>query len=255
VAETAGEPERQGKTVPAVRRAAAILSALAAANGPMNLSEVARSINILPSSCLHILRELAATRLVACDLRTKTYRLGPKLVELARAALRQDPLAELVQPHLNSIASTYGVTATASAVSDDNHMVLIAFAHPPVSMSLNVTLGGRVPLMSGAAGRCLAAFENYSRSDLRTAFSKVRWQMPLEFAPWLFEVETVRRTGYSIDRGAFTKGVTTIAVPVRSADGSIRCVIGVGVISAQLESPLMTQAIAALKRAALEIGS
>ena len=253
--ETTPETERQGKKVPAVRRAASILSQLAAADGPMNLSEVARSVNILPSSCLHILRELVAMRLVASDSRTKTYRLGPKIVELAWAAQRQDPLAALVQPHLNSIAGAYGVTATASAASDDNHMVLIAFAHPPVSMSLNVTLGGRVPLMSGAAGRCLAAFGNYSRSRLRSVFSKVRWQMPMEFPAWLEEVEAVRHSGYSMDRGAFTKGVTTIAVPVFTPDGSVRCVIGVGVISAQLENPLMAQAIASLRRAAQHIGT
>ncbi len=77
----------------------------------------------------------------------------------------------------------------------------------------------------------------------------------MEFPAWLEEVEAVRHSGYSMDRGAFTKGVTTIAVPVFTPDGSVRCVIGVGVISAQMENPLMAQAIASLRRAAQHIGT
>jgi len=243
------------KSVPAVRRAAAILSLLAERNHPMTLTQIALAVEILPSSCLHILRELGATRLIAIDTRSKTYRLGPKVVELARALMRQPPIAELVQPYLNEIADTHGVTATASALTNDEHVVLVAYAHPPVSMSLNVTLGGQVPVLSGAAGRCLAAFGTYTRAELRSAFSKVRWQSPLTFSEWIQEVDVVRRLGYSEDKGVFTRGVTTIAAPVFSPDRTVRCIVGVGIISAQLDSAVKPKIIAALKRSASDIGT
>jgi DNA-binding IclR family transcriptional regulator len=243
------------KSVPAVRRATAILSLLAEQTTPMGLSQIARAIDILPSSCLHILRELATARLVSIDPLQKTYRLGPGIVDLARAAMRQDPFAEYAKPHLKQLADEFEVTATATAMVDEGHMACVAFAHPPVSMSLNVTLGGRVPSFSGAAGRCLAAFGNYPRTRLKSGFGKVRWQNPLTFETWLEEVDQVKRTGYSEDRGTFVRGVTTIAAPVFGQDGSVRGIIGVGAITAQLDDECKTKVVAALKRAAHEFGT
>ncbi len=144
------------KSVPAVRRATAILSLLAEQAVPMSLSQIARAVEILPSTCLHILRELSSSRLIAFDPGQKAYRLGSGLVELARTVMRQDSFAEFARPHLKEIAETYDVTATATALVDADHMACVALAHPSVSMSLNVTLGGRVPSLSGAAGRCQA---------------------------------------------------------------------------------------------------
>jgi len=46
------------KTVPAVRRGGAILWRLAECGEPLGLSEIARATDMLPSTALHILREL-----------------------------------------------------------------------------------------------------------------------------------------------------------------------------------------------------
>ncbi len=243
------------KSVPAVRRAAAILSLLAKQAVPMSLSHIARTVEILPSTCLHILRELAVSRLVTFDPGLKAYRLGPGLVELARAVMRQDSFAEFARPHLKEIAEKYNVTATATALIDADHMACVALAHPAVSMSLNVTLGGRVPSLSGAAGRCQAAFGGYTRAQLRSAFGRVRWQIPIRIEDWIEEVEQVRRQGYAEDNGIFTLGVTSIATPVFARDGSVRGAIGIGVITAQLEDKRKAKIITALKHAAQQIGT
>lgn len=242
------------KSVPAVRRAAAILRVLADRAAPLTLSQIAHAVDILPSSCLHILRELAVARLVAFDARHKSYRLGAGLVELARAVMRQDPFAEAAGPYLREIAERFGMTATATAPSDEEHAACVALAHPSVSMSLNVTLGGRVPLLSGAAGRCFAAFGEIPPARLRRDFAKVRWQVSLGFDKWLGEVEGVKAKGYAEDQGAFTRGVTTIAVPVLAQDAALRGVIGVGAISAQLDERLKSRVVRSLKQAARDIG-
>jgi DNA-binding IclR family transcriptional regulator len=248
-------PAAASKSVPAVKRAAAILSLLANEGRPMTLSQIAHAVDVLPGSCLQILRELAQARLLAFDAGHKTWRLGPGLVDLARAVMRQDPFAESAQAWLKEIADAHGMTAFATAATDEDHVACVALAQPPVAMSLNVTLGGRVPLLSGAAGRCFAAFTDYPKTRLRRAFAKVRWEIPVTFEQWLGEVDEVRRLGYSEDAGAFTRGVTTIAVPVFAQDDSVRGVIGVGVISAQLDDRLRTRIIQHLKKAARGIGA
>jgi DNA-binding IclR family transcriptional regulator len=259
---TAASPSRppsavspQAKGVPAVRRAVAILGLLAGQQEPMTLSQIAQATSILPGSCLQILRELALARLLTFDSRHKTYRLGRGLVELARAVSRQDPFAEAAAPHLQEIAELYGMTATATAMCDDEHVACVALAQPPVAMSLHVTLGGRVPLLSGAAGRCYAAYGGHTRPMLRRWFTKVRWQVPLGFEKWLAEVAQVSACGWAQDTGAFSRGVTTLAVPVFAPGGSIRGVIGVGVVSEQLDERLKARTILKLKRAAADVGA
>jgi DNA-binding IclR family transcriptional regulator len=242
------------KRVPAVRRAAAILWLLGERSSPMNLSQISRAVSILPSTTLHILRELVSARLIAHDPELKVYRLGQGVVELSQSVIRHDSFAELARPHLQAIASRFGVSTTATSKIDEEHMALVAFVTPPEALSLNLTLGGRVPLFSGAAGRCIAAHSNKSRAQLHKAFTRIKWSAPLRFEEWLSQVERSRKDGYGEDRGYFSLGVTTLAVPIVSSNGSITRVIGTVSITAQLDAVDKAEIVAALKEAALDIG-
>ena len=145
------------KRVPAVRRAGAILWELSNRAAPMNLSQASRAVGVIPSTCLHILRELVSARLVSYDSKSKTYQLGSGIHDLAKSALKVNHFSELAKSRLQVIANTFNMTATATSKADDQHLALTAFANPPSSISIRVSLGGRVPLFSGASGRIFAA--------------------------------------------------------------------------------------------------
>src|ERR1700756_1386642 len=76
--------------VGAVTNAARILGHLGAAPGPLRLTQISRPLGINTSTCLNILRTLVAEGLVRLDGPTKTYRLGRRIVELARDALHRE---------------------------------------------------------------------------------------------------------------------------------------------------------------------
>ena len=63
----------ESSMVPAVSRAAAILRLLGRTAEPQGVQAIARSLNIIPSTCLHILRTLVIEELVAFDPNTKLY--------------------------------------------------------------------------------------------------------------------------------------------------------------------------------------
>jgi DNA-binding IclR family transcriptional regulator len=253
--ENAGASGAVIRSVPAVRRAAMILWLLAESGSPMSLSQIAREINIFPSTCLHILRELIASRLIQYDQESKAYSLGQGIVELAQTVIHYDNFAELCRPHLLSIANRFAVTAMANSEVDQQHVACVAVAKPINSASLNVILGGKVPLYAGATGRCVAAHEVKSRAQMFRHFSKIRWQSPLTFDEWCDQIIRARDDGFGEDEGYFTKGVTTLAVPVPSPDGLVSRTLGVIAISAQLDPPLKQEIIGALKTAAAEITS
>lgn len=254
--ENQAETEKQGtsiKRVPAVRRAAGILWELADRPTPMNLSQISRAVGIIPSTCLHILRELVSARLVSYDVNSKTYQLGSGITDLAKSALRLNDFAEHAKPRLQSIANRFSMTATATSKIDDQHLALVAFANPPDSISLNVTLGGRVPLMSGASGRCFAAFGNMTDRQIKQNFAKVKWVRPISYDTWMEQVEQTRMDGFSEDREGFVKGVSAIALPIFMPDGSVSHTIGVYAITAQLEAIDREELISALRKTAEDI--
>jgi DNA-binding IclR family transcriptional regulator len=241
------------KRVPAVKRAAAILWELSDRPTPMNLSQISRAVDTIPSTCLHILRELVSARLVSYDLNSKTYQLGPGIIDLAKSANQLNNFADLVQPHLQAIADRFIMTATATSNIDDQHLALVAYASPPSTISLNVTLGGRVPLMSGASGRCFAAFGGMTESKIKQNFAKIKWVRPVDYESWKKQVELTREQGYSEDREGFVEGVTAIAVPVHMPQGNVIHTIGVTAITAQLEAIDRNVLITDLRKAAEDV--
>lgn len=241
------------KRVPAVRRATAILWELADRATPMNLSQISRAVDVIPSTCLHILRELVSARLVSYDPGSKTYQLGGGINDLARSAVKLNSFADLVKPHLQSIATRFNMTVTATSRVDDQHLALTAFANPPNAISIRVTLGGRVPLTSGASGRIFAAFGNLSEKQIKRNFEKVIWVHPIDYETWKSQVDHVLVEGYAEDREGFVEGVSTLAVPVYSPDGSVMHTIGVFAISSQLETSSRQEILDALRQAADDI--
>lgn len=241
------------KRVPAVRRATAILWELADRANPMNLSQISRSVDIIPSTCLHILRELVSARLVSYDVGSKTYQLGSGINDLARSANKLNSFADLVKPRLQSIANRFNMTTTATSKVDDQHLALTAFANPPSTISIRVTLGGRVPLTSGASGRVFAAFGGISEKQVQRNFKKIKWALPIDYETWKKQVDRALIDGYAEDREGFVEGVSTLAVPVYNPDGSVTHTIGVFAISSQLETSSRQEILDALWQAANDI--
>lgn len=248
--------EKQGsavKRVPAVRRAAAILWELADRPTPMSLSQISRAVNVIPSTCLHILRELASARLISYDQSSKTYQLGTGIAELAKSATYLYQFADVAKPQLQAIANRFGMTATATSRIDDQHLALVAFANPPSGISVRVTLGGRAPLMSGAAGRCFAAYGGFTESQIKANFARIEWDDPVDYPVWRDQVERTKIDGYAEDCENFVAGVSAIAVPVHMTGGNVSNTVGVYAITAQLVKADHQMIVAALKQAAEDL--
>src|SRR3977135_646670 len=99
------------RPVPAVTRAIAVLRLLGRSRTPMGVKAIAQALDLVPSTCLHILRALVSEQLVKVDPGTKHYSLGIGMLSLARAVLESGGFSNLVQPELDRLSGRYGVTA------------------------------------------------------------------------------------------------------------------------------------------------
>jgi DNA-binding IclR family transcriptional regulator len=232
--EKPSRPEMVVRSVPAVTRAAAILRLLARSDTPLGVNAIARPLGIVPSTCLHILRALAAEDLVAYDPATKRYGLASGIVALARGMLRHDVFSNIVQPILDELSERFGVTAMGTSVTGLDRLVVVAVSRPGLTLRLRADVGSRYPALISATGRCIAAFGGHPRKELEKRFAALRWDDPIAFADWLVEVDKARADGFAADEGRYIRGVTIVAAPVMPRGRVSHTVVILGV-SQQLE--------------------
>ena len=238
------------KPVTAVSRAAEILRHLGRCERPAGVNAIARALDLVPSTCLHILRTLTHENLTSYDPATKRYRLGPALLGLSRDMLAQNDFARDAQPPIDDLAERHGVTVTATELDDAGHMVVVALARASGALSIHVAVGSRFPALISASGRCYAAASGWTKEELRGRFSALKWQNPPSFSDWLREVEAARRDGYAIDRSAYIRGVSIAAAPVLDGEGrATRALAAIG-IAGQLTGRTETRLARDVKRVA-----
>lgn len=209
------------RPVPAVSRAVAILRLLGKVRTPMGVNAIAQKLELIPSTCLHILRSLVQEKLVAFDPESKHYRLGAGMVTLARSALEANAFPVLVQPLLDQLSTKWGVTAIGVDVGDPDQMVVVALSRSNIPFRLHVDVGSVFPALLSATGRLVAAFGDQPETELKRRFQKLRWDKPLDYDLWYKEVALAKKHQYSLDRNRYIAGISIAAVPVLSPNGKI----------------------------------
>ncbi len=254
-AEPAADRAAVIRQVPAVARAAAILRLLSRSETPLGVHAIARALRLVPSTCLHILRALAAEELVSFEPETKRYALASGVVALARGMLRRDPFSNFVQPALDRLSARHGVTAIGIEVASLEHIVVVAISRPGQALRLQADVGSRYPALVSASGRCIAAFGGYAWSEIDRRFRAVRWDNPPTPEEWRADVEATRLAGYAVDEGRYIAGVTVITAPVMRRGRMSHGLVALGVSEqlrrighAQLGEELASEAAALSRR-------
>jgi len=202
------------KLVGALVSGLSILRYLSAQGTSMGVTKIARELQINPSTCFNLLRTLVHEGLVQFDESTKAYSIDLGLIELAKGALDVASYARMVRPHLEAIASHHAVTATLWQKSGNRRVVLVDLAENAAAVRVHMSIGQRLPMFIAALGRCMAAYSELNKPELKREFDMLRWADPPSFDEYWQEVQQVRVSGYACDEGRYVKGVTTVSVPV-----------------------------------------
>ncbi len=218
---------------PAIARAAAIMRLLGKSDSPLGLQTIAKTLNLVPSTCLHVLRALVAEEFVSFDPNTKRYALEAGVLTLARQWLRRNQFTDLAQPHLDRLSQQFEITTLGVHIVGLEHIVVVASAQGGSNFQISAQIGSRFPALISATGRCIAAFGNSSDEELEARFNALRWEDPPSFDSWLAQVQLTRKQGFAIDEGNYIAGVTVIAAPVwKSRDTLSHALVAVGIGSA-----------------------
>ncbi|MAZ04422.1 MAG: IclR family transcriptional regulator [Sneathiella sp.] len=243
----------QTKLVGALVGGISVLRYLSASSSPLGVTQVARDLNINPSTCFNLLRTLVHEGLVVFNPDTKTYQIGLGLVEIAHSALNGASLVRLVQPLLDKISVENQVTLTLWQKMQDDRVMLIANSGPGSVISINMNIGQRLPCFVGALGRCYAAFSGLSKQQLKSAYSKIRIENPAPFEEWYDSLADVRESKCAIDEGNFSQGFTTVSAPIFDAEDHPAMTISAVAVTAQLDNKKLEKIAEAVKQTALTV--
>lgn len=213
---------------PAVTRAIAILRYLGGARSPVGVNAMARDLQLVPSTCLHILRALEADGLVQSSDADHRYSLSSQTVRLARRIVGVIPGVQQADPLLRSLAERFRTSVALLHLGHTGCSTVLAAAHPANSYGLIIEVGRRSPLYAGASGRCVAAYRGLARAEAASVFESLRWERPLSFEDWRHQVATCTAAGFSMDDGHYLRGFVNVAVPVFRAGDLWRTVVSVG---------------------------
>lgn len=235
------------KVVGAVDGAIKILRCLAELHQPLGVSRIAKETKLNTSTAFNILRTLAAHHFVAFDAQNKTYALSFGIMEIARGATVLGGEIDAARPAMEKIAQDHGVTLTLWQPISRSRKILVASALTRNVMRIQMAVGQRLPIFTGATGRVFAAFGQFKDSELKALFDEIRWDKPLSFSAFKEQVKHARTQGWSLDDGNFASGTVSLAVPILDREGAALIAVTATMFSGQYSEEKADEIIRALQ--------
>lgn len=203
-----------------IARAVAVLDALAAADTPLGVSEIARRCGLPKSSVQRMLKALHGAKLLERD--GTSYRLGLKLFELGQHVPRQRDLREAARPFMADLQEATGHSVH-FAVLDGDCVVYLEVLHSPNAPPLPTRMGGRWPAHGTGIGKAILAFSDQTVLDRILAAGLPRLSERTIVTPGLFtaELTRIRERGVSFDLEESRAGVACVASPVFGLGGHV----------------------------------
>jgi DNA-binding IclR family transcriptional regulator len=181
----------------------------------LRVTEVSQELDIAPSSAHRLLSTLRARGFVIQDRVTKSYRLGPSMLQLGASIADRPLIRSIVHPVLIDLADRFRETSQLAALTGtDIRFFDSVECTQPVRVASR--LGEALPAHATAVGKVLLAAQSDAEvaalvgAKLRAVTDATLVDRDLFFE----ELDEVRRLGYAINRGESLQGVRAVAVPV-----------------------------------------
>lgn len=209
------------RPIQSVGRAMDILFTMARANQPLSPSETAARLGLERTTVHRLMVTMAASRLLRFDHATRKYRMGVGAFELGTAYLRAQVEDRVVERIIADLADELHYTVSLGALVDQDVIIMIAREAGDV-LTVNSRPGDRLPAHASAIGKLFLA--ERTDGDIRrfleaTGMPQLTPHTITSIASFLHEIAQARVADVAYARQEAMIGVSSMAVPVRRADG------------------------------------
>ncbi len=176
--------------------------------------------------CLHTLMNLGY---VTTDGRT--YSLLPKVLTLGHAYLSSTPLAVTAQPILDRLSEQLHEACSMATLEGDEILYIARSATPQRLISVDLSVGSRLPAYCTSMGRILlAALDDAALNDyIDHAEMQIKTSRTVHTPDGLrASVAEIRQQGWVIIDQELEVGLRSVAVPLKDSAGQVLAALNVG---------------------------
>ncbi|MFZ1103057.1 MAG: IclR family transcriptional regulator [Hyphomicrobiaceae bacterium] len=218
-----------GGKIQSLKRASAILDAVARRPHGIGLSQISVEVGLHSSTAFHLIQTLVSLGFLAQLPDSRRYRIGPRLFTLAAGALDETMLLALATPILERLSAETGY-ASHLAVRSKQEIVVIARTAATGLLQLAGHPGATRPAHATAIGKMLLAAmppEDVDRLLKTLPLPAFTLRTITDAQALRREIDEARRMGLACDNCELDRDVRCLAVPVYDFAG--RCTAAMGI--------------------------
>jgi len=209
-------PETDLSAVKTLSKALEILDAFAAADGPLNVSEVALRSGVSRPTTHRLIHTLIAHGYLAQDGATGRIAPGYSILRLAGSLLDNNRLRLASLPHLEKLAQATGERVNLG-IAHRNHLLYLAGIEKPSLPTIYSRIGKTMPLYCSALGKAILAHspEEVLKTYLRQESLVSHTDHTITDESGLRdELAKIRQDGFAVDREELMAGTVCLASAV-----------------------------------------
>ncbi|WP_225858945.1 IclR family transcriptional regulator domain-containing protein [Streptomyces albicerus] len=225
----ASKQELGREFIESLARGLTVITAFGEGRAELTLTEVAQATGLARATARRALITLEHLGYVAAHGRAFT--LTPRVLALGFPPLSRTTLPQIAAPHLAELADRLHDSASLAVLTGDEIQYTARVATSRI-MSVNITVGTRLPAYATSLGRVMLA-------DLAPAerhLPELRALTPhtvTDPALLAATLDRVREAGYALVDGELEEGLRSIAVPVRDRTGRVVAAVNVAMHSSR----------------------
>ncbi|SFO04342.1 transcriptional regulator, IclR family [Variovorax sp. PDC80] len=222
-------PRERRQRVQSAETGMAVLKGLARMGGNAGLSGLAAHVGESPAKVHRYLASLVQEGLVAQDVDSQRYRLGPEAINIGLAAMRQSDPVRAAEPALVRLREGLEVTCFVAVMGNKGPTVM-RFEEPGLPVTVNVRAGSVMSMLWSATGRAFLGLLNersvreLAEQELAAAPREMRAQLDAKQPIEALRAE-VRALRCAVVRDTYLRGISAVAAPVHDFTGRVCAVI------------------------------
>jgi len=189
----------------------------------------------------------------------RTYSLLPKVLTLGHAYLSSTPLAVTAQPILDQLSNQLHEACSMATLEGDEVLYVARSATPQRLISVDLSVGSRLPAYCTSMGRILlAALDDAALEDyLENANLQIKTSRTLHTPQAIrASIAEIRQQGWVIVDQELEIGLRSLAVPLKDSAGQVLAALNVGThVSRITRQELETRFLPVLLEASRELST
>ncbi|MGW7049658.1 IclR family transcriptional regulator domain-containing protein [Streptomyces avermitilis] len=226
----ASKQELGREFVESLARGLTVITSFGEGRSELTLTEVARATGLARATARRALITLEHLGYVTAH--GGIFRLTPRVLGLGFPALSRTTLPDVAAPHLAALSQRVHESASLAVLAGDEIRYTARFTTSRV-MSVNITVGTRLPAYATSLGRVMLADLPEPHLPDPSGLVAPTPRTVTDPGELRAVLDRVRRDGYALVDGELEEGLRSIAVPVRERGGRVVAAVNVAMHSSR----------------------